>query len=61
MEIPLVSVLVVTWNRKKDVLETVQSIYEQVYQNFEIIVVDNGSNDGTFNSAAFVCAKHAAR
>jgi len=50
MEIPLVSVLVVTWNRKKDVLETVQSIYEQVYQNFEIIVVDNGSDDGTIDA-----------
>jgi GT2 family glycosyltransferase len=49
MENPLVSVLIVTWNRKKDVLETVQSVYEQAYQNFEIIVVDNGSNDGTIN------------
>ena len=44
---PLVSILVVTWNRKKDILETVQSIYEQTYKNFEIIVVDNGSEDGT--------------
>jgi GT2 family glycosyltransferase len=50
METPFVSVLVVTWNRKKDVLETVQSIYEQAYQNFEIIVVDNGSNDGTVDA-----------
>jgi len=50
METPLVSVLVVTWNRKKDVLETVQSIYEQAYQNFEIIVVDNGSIDGTVDA-----------
>jgi hypothetical protein len=50
MEIPLVSVLVVTWNRKKDVLETVQSVYEQTYQNFEIIVVDNGSDDGTIDA-----------
>ena len=47
METPLVSVLIVTWNRKKDVLETVESVYEQTYQNFEIIVVDNGSDDGT--------------
>ncbi len=47
MNLPLISVLIITWNRKKDVLETVQSVYEQGYQNFEIIVVDNGSNDGT--------------
>ena len=50
METPLISVLVVTWNRKKDVLETVQSIYEQMYKNFEIIVVDNGSDDGTLDA-----------
>jgi len=50
METPLVSVLVVTWNRKKDVLETVQSVYQQEYQNFEIIVVDNGSGDGTIDA-----------
>ena len=47
MNNPLVSILVVTWNRKKDILVTVQSIYEQTYKNFEIIVVDNGSDDGT--------------
>ena len=50
MEFPLVTILIITWNRKKDVLETVQSIYEQAYQNFEIIVVDNGSNDGTVDA-----------
>lgn len=44
---PLVSVVIVTWNRKGEVLQTVQSIYDQSYRNFEIIVVDNGSTDGT--------------
>jgi glycosyltransferase involved in cell wall biosynthesis len=47
MKLPLISVIIITWNRKRDVLETVQSIFEQAYQNFEIIVVDNGSNDDT--------------
>lgn len=50
MDNPLVSILVVTWNRKKDILETLQSIYEQTYKNFEIIVVDNGSEDGTIDA-----------
>ncbi len=44
---PKVSVVIVTWNRKKEVLETIQSIYDQGYPDFEIIVVDNGSQDGT--------------
>jgi GT2 family glycosyltransferase len=43
----LVTVLVVTWNRQQDVLETIRSIYAQAYQNLEVIVVDNGSTDGT--------------
>lgn len=44
---PLVTILIITWNRKDDVLETIQSINEQSYSNFEIVVVDNGSKDGT--------------
>jgi len=45
--LPLVSVLIVTWNRKDDVLETIRSIYDQDYRSFEIVMVDNGSKDGT--------------
>lgn len=50
MKFPLMSVLIVTWNRREDVLETVRSVYEQSYENFEIIVVDNGSADDTANA-----------
>ena len=44
---PLVTVLVVTWNRREEVMETVRSINDQAYRNVEIVVVDNGSTDGT--------------
>lgn len=47
MGFPLVTILIITWNRKNDILETIRSIYDLSYQNFEIIVVDNGSTDGT--------------
>jgi len=47
MDFPLVTVLIVTWNRKEDVLQTIQSVYDQAYTSFEIVVVDNGSTDGT--------------
>lgn len=50
MDNPLVSVVIVTWNRREDVLQAVQSIYDQAYQNFEIVVVDNGSTDGTVDA-----------
>lgn len=47
MEAPLVSIVIVTWNRRDDILETIQSVHAQSYQNYEIIVVDNASTDGT--------------
>ena len=36
-------------NRVSDLEETIQKIYEQDYKNFEIVIVDNGSKDGTSN------------
>ena len=44
---PLVSVVVVSWNRKDDVAHTLNEYRKQTYKNFEIIVVDNNSTDGT--------------
>jgi GT2 family glycosyltransferase len=44
---PLVSIVIVTWNRKADVLETIRSVHEQSYRNIEVVVVDNASTDGT--------------
>jgi len=47
MGFPLVSVVIATWNRREDVLVTVESVYDQAYKNVEVVVVDNGSTDGT--------------
>lgn len=44
---PLVSIVMLCWNRKDDVRESLQRIRRQVYPNVEIIVVDNASTDGT--------------
>jgi GT2 family glycosyltransferase len=52
MEKPLVSVVIVTRNRRKDVLTAVQSVYDQPYANVEVVVVDNGSSDGTVEALA---------
>jgi glycosyltransferase involved in cell wall biosynthesis len=41
---PLVSILVLTYNRKVFLHETIESILNQTYKNFEIIIVDNFSN-----------------
>lgn len=44
---PLVSVVVPTFNRAQLLSETVNSILGQTFQEFEIIIVDNMSEDGT--------------
>lgn len=44
---PLVYVVVVTWNQCKTTLECLESLMRMVYPHFRIVVVDNGSADGT--------------
>lgn len=43
----LVSVITLNWNRKQDALQTLESIQQQTYSPREILVVDNGSTDGS--------------
>jgi GT2 family glycosyltransferase len=44
---PLVSIIILNWNRRDDVAETLNKIKLQSYSNLEIIVVDNGSKDNS--------------
>jgi hypothetical protein len=43
----LVSIVIASWNRREDLRETLNAYLQQSYLNLEIIVVDNGSTDGT--------------
>ena len=44
---PAVAIILVNWNRKEDTLECISSLRKMDYKNFRIIVLDNGSNDGS--------------
>lgn len=44
---PLVSVPVITYNSSKTILETLESIKAQTYQNLELIISDDCSTDNT--------------
>ena len=44
---PLISVIIPTFNRLELLKETVNSVREQTFRDFEIIVVNDGSSDGT--------------
>jgi glycosyltransferase involved in cell wall biosynthesis len=46
---PLVSVIVPACNRREMLCDAVDSIQAQSYRDFEIVVVDDGSEDGTGN------------
>lgn len=44
---PIISVIVCTYNRKDIVPICIDSLLEQTFKEYEIIVVDNNSSDGT--------------
>ena len=46
--LPLVSVVMPVYNRAGEVLKSVQTVLEQTYEHFELLICDDGSTDDTF-------------
>jgi alpha-1,3-rhamnosyltransferase len=46
---PLVSVILPVYNREKYIQETILSIINQTYDNLELLIVDDGSKDSTYD------------
>jgi len=45
-----ISVVIPNYNREQDILEVLQSVNEQEFSNFEVIVVDDNSSDGSVST-----------
>ncbi len=51
-----VSIIVLNWNRWKDTVECLESLYLTSYYDYTIIVVDNGSEDGSIVKIREFCS-----
>lgn len=59
MESPFVSILIPTYNREKLIAETIHSALSQDHRDFEVVVVDNASTDGTWDEIQRIAAADA--
>ncbi len=46
---PRVQVQIVTWNNRKDIAAAIDSVMQQTWKDFSILVIDNASEDGTLD------------
>ncbi len=53
----LVSVLMTAYNRQKYIAAAIESVLASAYSNFELIIVDDHSNDDTVNIARAYAAR----
>ena len=44
---PLVSVVLIFWNAERFIAEAIESVFAQTYRAWELLLVDDGSSDGS--------------
>jgi glycosyltransferase involved in cell wall biosynthesis len=44
---PKVYILILNWNGWKDTIECLESIFRNSYPNYQVVVIDNGSTNGS--------------
>lgn len=52
-----VAIIILNWNGWEDTLECLESLYQISYQNYHVIVVDNGSEDDSIERIKNFCSK----
>lgn len=57
MNTPLVSVIMLVYNNVRFLKEAIDSVIDQTYQNWELIIHDDGSTDGAWEVAQILAKK----
>ena len=52
---PRVSIIILNWNGWEDTIECLESLYQITYPNYDVIVVDNGSEDESVQKIREYC------
>ena len=55
---PLVSIILPTYNVAPFLLQCLESINSQTYQNYEVIIIIDGATDGSYEIAKDYCENH---
>ncbi|ETW97359.1 MAG: hypothetical protein ETSY2_44780 [Candidatus Entotheonella gemina] len=50
MQTPKVSVIIITYNRAQLLKTAMQTVFDQTFEDFELLIIDNGSPDDTENT-----------
>jgi len=45
--VPKVAIIILNWNGWKDTIECLESVFRNIYPNYQVIVIDNGSTNGS--------------
>ena len=56
MDKPRVSIVILNWNGWEDTTECLESVYQINYPNFDVILVDNASEDDSLNKIKKYCS-----
>ena len=51
-KLPIVSVIMPVFNSERLLPQAIQSILDQTFQDFELIIIDDGSNDNSWEIAS---------
>lgn len=52
---PKAAIIVLNWNKWQDTIECLESLYQITYPNYDVILVDNGSEDDSIQKIKEYC------